>query len=60
MQKLHWPSPPVITFFQFQNFPISLSDFYLILLLVKSDNEIGKFGYGMSQADLTIEFHPAR
>ena len=27
--KLHWPSPPVIAFFQFQNFPISYSDFLL-------------------------------
>jgi hypothetical protein len=46
-------------FFLFQNFPISLSDFYLIV--VKSDNEIGKFsikiwnvpgGFGL----LSIEF----
>ena len=41
--KLHWPSPPVIAFFKFQNFPISLLDFLLDSSIIEF--EIGTFFY---------------
>ena len=65
-------SSSVITFFLFQNFRLSLSDFYFKNSIVKSDKKVGKFskkkkvwnvpgGLGLSQIRLSFrnDFNPS-